>query len=458
MDLQLGIADFLGFCDMNGIEAMQTEQVQQLEDYIRGCKKSMDAGTHIVSDVIYTRLMDILCKVNPESELCKYIWEGSVDEPDVTDNLLVNHPMYSIQTVRSFDCDELHQYVERLPDCETFDAHVSVKLVGCDIRLKYSNGKFVQARSRSRTSAGRDITRQLSRVLYDAGVDIIDDLSGFGLCEVRGVWVLPVCNMVRAVQCNPGITSALEGVFLLGSDESSEDEWGLLQFVAYEFIANGMTFETKQEEYDFLEGLGFTVPLSWEIPDMTKETFIDDLQTIVADCESEVKPDTDNPGYDYFTDGLVFTLDDYNMFRSLGVVEDRYSLGNLALQVGYWKQDVFQGFVQTILWVNGKVNITPVAIVGESPDMVGFVDEGEHPYIFDSGMITPDSWDLLGVTVAGGAKVKSVPLYSPAGILILDAYPGSLLSFRHGDALGVVPCFEDGTPLLEGRIRQMLEG
>ena len=145
----LEISDFLGFCDLNGVDAINTEQVQKLEEFIKSANNAHNSGEELIADAIYDRLMEILRKVNPESELCKYIWEDSVDEFDDTDTIVKNNPMYSIQTVKSYDCDELKNYVDRLPEDTLFDAHVSVKLNGHGVRLKFQKGNFIQAKSRA---------------------------------------------------------------------------------------------------------------------------------------------------------------------------------------------------------------------------------------------------------------------------------------------------------------------
>ena len=55
-----------------------------------------------------------------------------------------------------------------------------------------------------------------------------------------------------------------------------------------------------------------------------------------------------------------------------------------------------------------------------------------------------------------GNKVRRIPLYEPNNIAILDAYPGGVVHFKYGGEAGVVPCFEDGTPLVDGRIQAAL--
>lgn len=450
----LEIGDFLGFCDLNGVEAIQSHQVQELEEYIRQANEARNSGDELIPDAIWDRLMEILRQVNPESELCKHIWEDSVDELDDTDAIIRNNPMYSIQTVKSFDCDEIKNFIKRLPEDVEFNGHLSVKLNGHGIRLKYANGKFINARSRARSSAGRDITNQLQVVLYNLGLDEISDLQDFDLCEVRGEWVLPFANVEAARAYNPDIKSAFSGVASMGRDSASQDEWGLLHFVAYEFLAPDMHFQTKSEEYAFLEDLGFETPMCWQLEGLTKDNLLDELKSIIVDCEDEVKPYEGHPGYEYYTDGLVFSLDDVEFFRTMGDDGGHYKFGNMALKVGYWEQNLIDGYVQTILWTKGKSKLSPVAIISQDADDVVFVDGFQKPYIFDIKEIA--NWKDIGVVTQSGNKVRRVPLYEPSNMVALDAYPGEPIHFRYGGEAGVVPCFEDGTPLLDGRIKDAL--
>lgn len=450
----LEIGNFLGFCDLNGVEAIQSEQVQKLEEYISQANEARRAGNELIPDAIWDRLMEILRQVNPESELCKYIWEDTVDELDDSDSLVRNNPMFSIQTVKSWDCDEFRNFVKRLPDGVTFDGHLSVKLNGHGIRVKYRNGQFFNARSRARSSAGRDITPQLTKVLTDAGLDIISDLADFDLCEVRGEWVLPFANLEAARSYNSEIKSAFSGVASMGRDSASEDEWALLRFVAYEFLADGMSFQSKTEEYDFLESIGFETPAYWHLEELSKETLLEELQAAVADCELEVKPSDSNPGYEYYTDGLVFALDNVEFFRTMGDDGGHYKYGNMALKLGYWEQNIIDGFIQTILWTKGKSKLSPVAIISADEGDAVFMSGVSEPFIFDIKAIM--NWKDIGVITQSGNRVRRVPLYEPSNLVALDAYPGEVLHFRYGGEAGVVPCFADGVPLLDGRIKGAL--
>ena len=158
-------------------------------------------------------------------------------------------------------------------------------------------------------------------------------------------------------------------------------------------------------------------------------------------------------GYDYYSDGVVFELNDRDLFREMGSDGTKYKYGNIALKVDYWKQDFYTGVVQTILWTKGKSKLSPVAIVSEDADMIRFKDYGDHAYITSIDEI--DNPKELGVLTAGGNKVTRVPLYEPNNMLMLQAYKGEVVNFRYGGESGVIPCFPDGTPLVEGKLSQM---
>lgn len=455
MDIKLQIGDFLGFVDLNGEEAITSERVQELEEYITKCNEAQQSGDSLVSDAIYDRLMDILRRVAPESDLCKHIWEDAGDEIDITnDAVFVKNPMYSIMTVKDFNCDEIKLFVKRLP-AGNFSAHISTKLNGHGIRLVYKNGDFVVARSRARSSAGRDLTPQISTILEKQGLLHIDDIAGLPICEIRGEWVMPFSSMPQAKQLNPDIKSAFTAVSSIGKASGSPEEWGLLRFVAYEFLADGMFFDTKSEEYDYIQSLGFEVPLFWLVEDLNKDTLIEQLPGIVADCESAVKGEDSGVPYDYYTDGLVFSLDDMSAFKELGDDGSHYKFGNMALKVGYWKQDFYSGYVQTILWTSGKSGFSPVAIVAEDQQVARYKDGSPYkPYIMSVKEI--ENPKELGVLTATGNSVKRVPLYDSANLIYLNAFYDERIYFRYGGEAGVVPCFDDGTPLLEGKARQVL--
>lgn len=462
-NLKLEIADFLGFCDLNGVEALESSQVEQLENYIYQCNHALVAGeTPIVVDAIYDRLCEILKQVNPDAEILGELWsdaDAPVSDEELSRDvyaLLNKYPMMSICTCKSFDCQELQDFVDRLPEGVSFDAHVSCKENGHGVRVVYCNGYIEDATSRMRASGGHNITNQMTLILGKNGLDNVDGLVDYDMIEIRGEVVLPFANLDTARSYNPSIVSAFSGVASMLRDSASEEETGLLDFVAYKVVSDDITFATKQEEYEFLESLGFTTPLYWIVQDLSKETLLSELPQIVSDCEDEVRQNEfgDN-GYEYYTDGLVFEINDRELFNSLGSDGHKYNYGNIALKVGFWQQDLYYGYVQTIMWTDGKVKYSPVAIIADEPDVIEFEDYYDKPYITDIKEVS--NWKELGVVTAGGNRVRRVPLYEPNNMLMLDAYVGNLIHFRYGGEAGVIPCFSDGTPLANAKIKQTFE-
>lgn len=450
-NINIEVGDFLGFCDLNGIDALTSDQVERLESLVERCQKAQNEGESLVADAIYDRLIDILRTVVPDSELVTQIWEESTDfDFQDEDDLFRRNPMYSIQTVKSYDCKELSDFVKRLPEDIEFDAHLSLKENGFGIRLVYLNGDFYKARTRARASNGRDITEQL-RYILETTTDClhIEELEGFPVCEIRGELLLPYSNFDAVRGYNESVISPFSAVSSMSRDSASKEEWGLLRFVAYNLIADDFEFEAKDDMYSFIESLGFEVPASFLIEGLTKETFMDEIEGIVQDCEEAVEE------YDYYTDGLVLELNNRDLFRSMGDNGSNYCYGNIALKVGFWQQNIYSGYVQTILWTKGKTKLSPVAIVADEPDIIEFSDLGDHMYIGDIKEII--NFDEMGVVTSAGNKVKRVPLYEPSNVLMLDATKGNVLYFRYGGEAGVVPCFPNGVTLTDGRVQQELE-
>lgn len=448
----VGIKDLLGYYDSDGIDAIQSERIQELEEYIKECNTAQNNGEDLVVNAIYDRLMEILRQVNPESELCKYIWEDSTDELDSSDDLVISNPMYSITTAKSYDCMEYINFLNRLPD-GYYSVFSSVKLNGHGIRLKYKNGVYYQARTRARSSAGRDITRQLSVIVgRDGTFDLSDRLGDYDF-EIRGEWLLPLNRLEDARYYNKDIKSAFTGVSSMGRDSASEEEWGLLEFVAYQVVCDGLFFSSKSEEYEFLESLGFEVPYSWQLDNTCREELISSLPDLIDEFYEDLSTNGDY-NYAYYTDGIVVTIDDTYLFNEIGDDGGKYKYGNIAMKVGYWKQDLYMGYIQTIWWTRGKVKLSPVAIIADEEDVATFADGDDLYYITDLSEL--ENYKQLGVVTASGNRVRRVPLYEPSNMLCLDAYRGRQIYFRYGGEAGVVPCYPDGTPLVDGKVEVLV--
>lgn len=428
----LDIEEMLNYVDLNGIEGFDDSRIEMLERIIMGCNKNMNNLEAIqVSDSVYDELYRVLKVVKPESKIFSEIWEDDGDITDYTE-LLVKNPMMSIETAKSYTCEEIQKFIARVPFNTSYFA--SYKINGHGIRIVYKDGILVSATSRARSSAGRDLTRHLRILLGEEN----EALRDYGMVELRGEIALKLSNLEEARKFNPGIKSAFSGVSSLIKPKASEEEIKLLSFLCYGFILDGFTFDTKEEEYMAIQEVGFETPEYLLIEELSQDDLPDTLPIIVSTFEDNYEE------FGYFCDGVVLELNDRAEFAELGI-EGNHNLGNIALKVGLWEQTQYCGIINMILWTKGKNKLSPVAIVSDDFNDV-IVDEDDNPVNLND----------IGVLTAQGNKVKRVPLYEPKNIMILDAYPGEPLYFRYGGEAGVVPCFPDGRLLKEDVVKEIL--
>lgn len=419
--------------------AHKENQLVQLKSLAKQLS-SVDDKDRFLVDTFYTRLSEYA------NDTANYI--DNIDEEANT--LFKMCPMYSIQTATSYESDVLRMFVSRLQDNKSFIGHLSVKLNGWYIRLVYKYGEFYRAFTKN----GRDLTNQLIPFLEKTNCLLIEDFEMLEWVEVRGELVINKDNLENVREVTNSKVSIYTGVGWLCNSED-ENVWSLLNFIAFNLIADGVTFSTKTEEYQYLEELGYEVPMYWIVEDLKKETFIDDLHSIVEDCEIEVRATDVQEGYSYLTDGLIFSIDDRNYFNKLGKSVSQYQYGNINLRIGYWHQKTYQGYIQTIYWKQERDYLKPYAIIADSPNIIEFDDFGMNYYVTRIESIT--NMDKLGVHTENG-KVTLVPLYNPNQILRLDTYVETQIIFVEDKILGVLPCYDDGRVLLDGLLQEVISG
>ena len=428
----LEIEEMLGYIDSYGVEGFDDSRIELLERIILDCNESMnDLEAVQVADSIYDTLYSILKQVKPSSGIFSHIWEEDGDITDYTE-LLVKNPMMSIETAKSYTCDELIKFISRVPLTTSYFA--SYKINGHGVRVVYEDGYLVSATSRARSSAGRDLTRHMKIILGDYN----ESLASYGLVEIRGEVALRIDRLDEARVFNPIIKSAFSAVSSLIKPSASDDEVSLLDFLCYGFIVDGFKFDTREEEFQAIQEAGFNVPENMLIEELDSNSLLDTIKDMIAVFEDNYEE------FGYFCDGVVLELNDTQEFLAQGT-EGNHNLGNIALKVGVWEQVQYCGVVNDILWTKGKNKLSPVAIVSDGPcDLVK--DE-------DGNLLNLNE---IGVLTSQGNRVRRVPLYEPKNIIVLDAYPGEVLYFRYGGEAGVVPCFPDGRLLKEDAVKEIL--
>lgn len=434
MKVKLGtkVADMLKFINDYGVSAFDSKKIEQLERLILECNEAMKGdASGSISDSLYDKIYDTLKQVNPDSEILSQVWDYGDDK--ITDymSLLDKNPMMSIETAKSYDCDAVVNFINRLPSSpESYFA--SYKINGHGIRIVYQDGYLVSATSRMRSSStGKDLTRHMKIILGDYN----EALGEYGLVELRGELCLSLDKLDEAREFNPQIVSAFSAVASLSRPSATEDEIRLLDFLCYGIIMDDYYFSGREEEFQEIQRLGYKTPEYMFIESATPTELSGMLRDLIASFEDAYDE------FGYFCDGVVLEIDDRELFAELGT-EGNHNLGNIALKVGLWEQSQYYGYVQKILWTKGKVKLSPVAIIAEMPDML-------EEDIYGKAI----NWNDLGVVTAQGNKVRRVPLYEPRNIMVLGAYVGEPVYFRYGGEAGVVPCFPDGSLLKDDAVR-----
>lgn len=432
----LEIQEMLNYIDLNGVEGFDDSRIELLEAIILDCNQNMNNLEAVqLADSLYDTLYDALKHVKPESGIFSQIWEEEGEITDYTE-LLVKNPMMSIETAKSYTCDELVKFIARVPEYASYFA--SYKINGHGIRVVYENGYLVSATSRARSSAGRNLTRHMEVLLGNYN----ENLVNYGLVELRGEVALKNDRLSLAREFNPSIKSPFSAVASLIKPSASDDEISLLSFLCYGMILDDFSFNTKEDEFLAIQEAGFETPEYTVIEEENQEELLDTIKVVVKTFEDYYEE------FGYFCDGIVFELNDKSEFASLGT-EGNHNLGNIALKVGVWEQCQYYGVVNKILWTKGKNKLSPVAIIGDEADII------PSTLVNEKG-IEKEYWEELGVLTSQGNKVRRVPLYEPKNIMVLDAYVGEPLYFRYGGEAGVVPCFPDGRLLKEDAVKEIL--
>ena len=413
MSTVVEIGNLLAFVDAYGVSSLQEDQIENLESYIQDCNDAMNTNEEpLVEDAVYDKLVEILTKARSTSPILQELWSADSDTVGSYNDLLDKHPMASIQTVKSWEDDNITKFIQRMPDVSSYLA--AYKINGHGIRIVYKDGQMVEATTRGRSTNGRSILEHMKVLLGEYN----EALAGEGLVEIRGELALRLNRLEDARKFNPTLKSAFSAVSSLIKPSAREEEIKLLDFLAYRVYIEDFEFTTLEEIYLTLDEWGYSVPQYISLEDVSREELFDSMQTVVSDLEDSLDD------FGYFCDGVVFEANE-GLVREDNEGDGKYHNYNLALKVNSWSQDLYTGYIKEIKWKRGKSKLSPVAVVSESLDS-------------DEGVLTVQ-----------GNRVKNVPLYNPKNILVLSAYLDCPINFKYGGEAGVVPCFPDGRLLSE---------
>lgn len=378
--------------------------IDSFESYIIDMRNAAAIGEPIADNAIYDAYIRLLKELKPDSVVFTENWETEENELEEYDELLNKYGMCSITTYA--DEEELSQFKSVIDMAGgNVDLCVSVKENGHGVRAVYEYGQLVSATTRGRYKKGRDITRHAMILMPNT----VDDWSEIPLVEIRGEVLVKIETFKQYL--SDKLKTPLSSVTSLIKDSATDDEIGLMNFVAYKFLTNSedIQVDTLIDEFKILESAGFETPQYKLAPGVTSRNFIQYAYNILHGFETLM----DNNKIEYSCDGLVLAINDRDLFYSLGKNGNAW-ISNFAMKMGrYWESNIYSSKILDIQFVPGKSYMTPKAII--------------EP-----------------VVCANGAKVTYVPLYN---VGVMDRYmyiPGETIYFRFGGEQSVLTCDSEG--------------
>lgn len=378
--------------------------VDALESYVELLQNAASMGNPMVDDSVYDTHFRLLKKLKPESELVNRNWEKDEAELNEYDEILKKYGMCSITTITDFD--ELGKFKEVLRSIgHSVELMASTKENGHAVRAIYLNGELYGGTTRGRYKKGRDITRHVKAVLPN----YIEEWEDIPIVEVRGEMLVSISNFEKYLKGT--LKTPLSSVTSLIRDSVTDDELKLLDMVCYKVIASddSLGLNSLYEEYEYLNELGFDIPERGVIAGVNADNLEQAVEMLLGHFEGLM----DEEKIDYACDGIVFTINDTELFYGLGKTGNSWN-ANFALKMGrYWESNIYSSTILDIEFIPGKSYITPKA-------------------------------RIEAVVASNGAEVTTVPLYN---IGVMDRYgytPGETIYFRFGGETGVTLCDYNG--------------
>lgn len=375
--------------------------VDALENYIARLQDAAAMGKPEVSDAMYDHLVRLLRQLKPDSEVLRRNWEIEDNDYGEYDKLLEKYGMRSITTITSMD--DLYKFRNLLKEIgNPVDLMGSIKLNGHAVRAVFHRGKLVSGSTRGRYKKGRDITRHLKIVLPN----YIEAWKDIELVEVRGEMLVKIEIFEKYLK--QSLKTPLSSVTSLIRDSATDNEIKLLDMVCYKVLMSddsNIKLPTLWDEFEHLKEVGFKVPPKAKVQGVGPNNLDRAVELLLRYFEGLM----DKGEVEYATDGVVVSINDNDLFYSLGLNGNSWN-ANFALKMGrYWESNVYSSIIKEVIFVPGKMYLTPKAII--------------EP-----------------VTVPGGQTISTVPLYN-VGVMERYGYvPGAIVYFRFGGEQGVMCC------------------
>ncbi|TPE57414.1 NAD-dependent DNA ligase LigA [[Mycoplasma] falconis] len=217
-------------------------------------------------------------------------------------------PMLSLN--KAYTIEEIEKFIDNIKKITlNYSFWIEPKIDGLSVSIKYKNGLLYQATTRGDGSVGEDVTQNVLQIAsIPKQIDYFKDL------EVRGEIYLSISNfkklnesllaLNKPAMANP--RNAAAGT-LRQLDANIVKERNLSAFLYYVVDPLQHNIETMQQQFDFLNKLGFQTTLESE--HITSIEAIKEYINTFKDIKQKL---------DYETDGIVIKLNEVKYYDELG--------------------------------------------------------------------------------------------------------------------------------------------
>ena len=299
-------------------------------------------NTSMMTDYEYDKLYDELVQLEKETNIVLSNSPTINVEPAILSSLeKVEHPAPMLSLAKTKDVDELANF---LSDQEGL---LSWKLDGLTIVLTYEDGKLVSGVTRGTGTIGEVVTENVKQFK-----NIPLSISYKGKLVVRGEAVIKYSDFIKMNEELTGNAKEYKNPRNLCSGsvrqlDSSITAKRCVNCVIFALIQAGDEIgDTKTEQYNWLESLGFEVV---QRVNVNKKN----IKDVVLDFKEKVKT------YDIPSDGLVLTYDDIKYSESLGTTA-KYPKHSMAFK---WQDETEETELENVIWQVARTGlINPVAV------------------------------------------------------------------------------------------------
>lgn len=330
--------------------------VDKLESYTIHLKQCKNLGIEYVNEYEYTRCLNLLKKLKPESVVFIGNWDDECEELNEYDAILREKMMKPLKIVFSMDgLETLREFISS-SDYENsdniVDVYANARYVGMEVRVVYSHGHLVSGSVQSKFLKGKDITSVVKRSNIPKN---ISEWKGIEIVELRGIVTISKDNYC---EMSEEFMTLLHSITYLVKDEANITDIGKISFVFNEILIredekHKLEIENKRSAVvDYLDDIGFITPERAIIRDVDYYSFSESMQNII-DYFNNLDTN-DSIGYDIV--GIDIYLDNMEISNQAGYRKDGVTLGIM----NNMSSKTYSAIVKSIWWKDGVQYMIPM--------------------------------------------------------------------------------------------------